>query len=65
MIQDVETLFSSTDVSTGAAAGIGRERKMVMSALRKMVLAWFVALPAAGFFAIATYYLSSRLGLIG
>ncbi len=54
--------MSTTHVSEGAHAGIGGgQRSVVRAALRSMILAWLVTLPAAGFLAVLASIYGPRL----
>lgn len=48
--------LSTTQVHQGTNAGIGRDRSVIRSSLRSMLLPWFVTLPGAGIFAIIMSY---------
>jgi len=51
--------MSTTQVHEGSSAGIGGRRKVIMSTLGRMLLPWFVTLPAAGILAIVVSYLEA------
>ncbi|HZY47430.1 MAG TPA: inorganic phosphate transporter, partial [Candidatus Bathyarchaeia archaeon] len=52
---------STTQVHQGSSAGIGRDKSVIRSSLRSMLLPWFVTLPGAGIFAIVVSYIGMLL----
>ena len=53
--------LSTTQVHQGSSAGVGREKSVIRSSLRSMLLPWVVTLPGAGIFAIAMSYIVSLI----
>ena len=52
--------LSTSQMHAGSKAGIHGHSEVVRSALRGMVLAWLVTLPAAGLLAIAASYVTTN-----
>ena len=48
--------LSTTQVHQGSSAGVGREKSVIRSSLRSMLLPWLVTLPGAGIVAVAMLY---------